>query len=145
MSGKNFSASVKDWSDKVKRMTDEIVQESVRLLLAELVRNMPVDTGNLVRSVKVTLNGVVPVDRDPDKTYTDPSAGNAATLLRVKAGQPVYISIRAPYARRVNYGRSSADSAGRFFNQAGAFFFEVTASKWQVIVDQAVANVKARG
>ena len=144
MSNKSFSASVTDWSDKVKRMNDEIVRESARLLLAELVRNMPHETGNLARSVKVTLNGIVPVDRDPDKIYTDLSGANAATLLQVEAGQNVYVSIPAPYAKRVNYGQSSTDGAGRYFNQAGSFFFEITASKWQTIVNQAVANVKAK-
>jgi hypothetical protein len=122
---------------------DEILREATALLVEELVKAMPYETGNLSRSIKVSLDGVVPMDRDPKAKYVDPSSENAATLLNAEVGKPVYISITAPYAKAVNYGRTGG-SGGEHYNIGGSFFVLVAANKWPVIVRQAVANVQAR-
>lgn len=127
------------WADREKRKLNDILQESVRLLVAEVVKAMPLDTGNLSRSIEVSLDGVRPMDRDPNATYLDPSAANAATLVQAKAGKPVYISVTAPYAQRINQGYTRDG-----VNQSGTFYILIGANKWPVVVRQAIENVKAK-
>jgi hypothetical protein len=93
---------------------------AVRLLTGELVKAMPHESGNLSRSVEISLDGIRPVDQDPRATYVDPSAENAATLLQARAGKPVFISIKAPYAVKANYGGD---------NRQGTFFVLIAANK----------------
>jgi hypothetical protein len=127
------------WTRKAQVMTDEVLQVSIGLLVEELVKAMPVDTGNLVNSVEISLDGIKPVDKDPKATYTDPSAENAAVLKQAKPGEKVYISVKAPYAVKANYGQTQGNA-----NRPGHFFMIIAANKWPVVVRRATEIVKAR-
>jgi hypothetical protein len=138
---KGFAESVRQWTKEAKDKNNRILQEAIRLLLAEVIDAMPKEDGNLSNSVRVGFDGVQPVDRDNRATYADPSGPNAAALMQVEAGKPVYISVTAPYALRANYGFTGQDALGRFFNNRGAFYIQIGEAKWNGFVRKAAANV----
>ena len=138
---KGFGATVSEWVKEAKDKNNRILQEAIRLLLAEVINAMPKQDGDLANSVQVGFDGVKPIDRDNRASYADPSGSNAMSLLQVEAGKPVYISITAPYALRANYGFTGQDALGRFFNNRGTFFVQIGEAKWNGFVRQAAASV----
>lgn len=139
---KSFSEQVRQFNKEAKDKNNRILQEAIRLLLAEVIKAMPEQDGNLANSVRVGFDGVQPIDHDNRATYTDPSGSNAASLLQVEAGKPVYISVTAPYAMRANYGFSGQDALGRMFNNRGHFYIQIGEAKWNGFVRQAAATVR---
>ena len=139
---KSFSEQVRQFNKEAKDKQNRILQEAIRLLLAEVINAMPKEDGNLANSVQVGFDGVKPIDHDNRATYADPSGSNAMSLLSVEAGKPVYISITAPYALRANYGFTGQDALGRLFNNRGAFYIQIGEAKWNGFVRQAAASVK---
>lgn len=107
--------------------------------------NVPVDTGNLARSL-LAQEGVMP-NIKPDG---DDGEGNfvgqdiGPVLLSLELGDKVHLGYQAAYARRMNYGFVGEDSLGRNYNQSGLGFAEKAAAKWPQIVNGVVVDLRAR-
>ena len=88
---------------------------------------VPVKTGNLARSVVISLT-------PPTIKEGDAQGDVTSALATMKPGDTIYLGWQAKYSRRQNYGFVGEDSLGRFYNQAGFGFAEATAAKWPEIV-----------
>ncbi|MEC3912181.1 hypothetical protein U5A82_17380 [Sphingobium sp. CR2-8] len=98
---------------------------------------VPVKTGNLARSVVISLTP--PTIKDGDAT------GDVTSALAVmKPGDTIYLGWQANYSRRQNNGFAGTDSLGRTYNQAGFGFAEATAVKWPSIVQEQAMKMRGK-
>lgn len=102
----------------------------------------PLDTGNLSRSVTLSFT---PIKRDPPGYHADKRQNFEVTARKLKPDTPFYISYRAAYAHRVNYGYVGTDSLGRNYNQSGRAFLEGYAAQFPQVVARAVARLNNGG
>lgn len=138
----SFSAQVSGFSEQTKRDIPLIFNSAVGKLEDEIKRNRktgggltPVDTGNLIRSIKVSDKAMPKVDT-VEKKYRE----TTFTLGPNSMSKPVYIGVQAVYGPRMNYGFVGTDSLGRNYNVTGAYFVEGAASKWRQFVKEAEAE-----
>ena len=135
------------WARETKARLDAVFRNSVQGLADEMRKtgpnggDVPVDTGNLVRSL-VAVKGGLPPRGDPNVTYSAQDIG--PVLLDVKAGDTVSLAWQAIYAHRQNYGFVGEDSLGRTYNQAGRGFLERAAAKWPQIVTKAAIDARTK-
>ncbi|RAI01017.1 hypothetical protein DLJ53_17490 [Acuticoccus sediminis] len=100
MARDSFSKAVDDWIAKAERRLDEVVARSAHDVVAEAQRpraaggRMPVDSGQLRRSLRVKIDGTV--------RATGSEASVAALLM--KAGQTLTAEWTAKYAAHVEFG-----------------------------------------
>lgn len=168
----NFAASVDDWTKQATARLEAVFRMSVQDVVAEMQRvgpsvastraaiaagkgvgpaapggeggRMPVDTGFLRASLRVTVGAPAPLatggDRDGPVAY-NPEA-YALTIASLQIGDVVFAAYTAVYARRVNYGFTGTDNLGRSFSQRGYHFVDLAAQKWQQIVTANVAKLR---
>ena len=135
------------WARETKARLDAVFRNSVQGLADEMRKtgpnggDVPVDTGNLVRSL-VAVKGGLPPRGGPNVTYSAQDIG--PVLLDVKAGDTVSLAWQAIYAHRQNYGFVGEDSLGRTYNQAGRGFLERAAAKWPQIVTKAAIDARTK-
>lgn len=120
-------------------------QVSVGDLATELTRtranggNLPHLTGNLMRSLLAS-TAAMPKIGASGQIYAGVDAGVVAASITLE--DTVYLGYQAAYARRMNYGFIGADSLGRQYNQAGAYFVERARDMWPQIVNNAANKVR---
>lgn len=109
--------------------------------------NLPVDTGFLRASLKVTLGGDVPSLQDT------PTGGKAVNynegqvelvLAGAALGDVITAAYTAKYARRIEYGFNGTDSLGRTYSQSGSRFVALAAQQWNRIVNEVATEAQAR-
>lgn len=100
----------------------------------------PVDTGNLSRSVTISFQ---PINRDPSGYHAPQRQNFDYVARRMKPDSAVWISYRAAYAWRVNFGYVGTDSLGRQYNQSGRGFLEGYVSQWPMVVNRAIARLNS--
>lgn len=139
---KNFTAQVRDWSEKALRNADLVVKDAAQGVLGDMterqasikdtgsfvIGKVPVDTGYLIGSQIAELNGSV-VSRGTYGTPPDYSAAVAGMEL----GDTVAGYFTAEYAPMVEYGTSKFP---------GRFFVREAISGWQARVDASAAKFK---
>lgn len=141
----SFSDSVRRNVDRSKDDFAKVRRRAVTLLGEEMAKTkpeggrVPVDTGNLARSLLASKEGMPKASDAP--SYGSNVGAVAATL---QPHEPVWIGYQAVYARRQNYGFVGADSLGRVYNQQGNYFVEHAISMWPEIVRQAVKEVSGK-
>lgn len=105
--------------------------------------NMPVDTGFLRASLRVTKDSPLGMTAASTTgvaiTYSDAAA--ALVIGTAEIGDTLYASYTAKYAARINYGFAGTDSLGREYNQRGYQFVGLAAQKWPQIVSAVVARL----
>lgn len=121
---KAFEKQIADWIKQTEDDMHQVVREGTKLLIQDLQAAMPVESGNLRRSVTASRTPII-TPAAPDHVFTDQTAENNAVIDSTNIGDPLYVSIPAAYAAKEEYG-----SGGR----AGKFFFTRTASKWRGII-----------
>lgn len=135
------------WAKEAKARLNAVFRTSVQGLAAEMRKtgpnggDVPVDTGNLVRSL-LAVKGGLPPQGSPDAEYAAQDIG--PVLLSVKAGDTVSLAWQAIYAHRQNYGFVGEDSLGRTYNQSGRGFLERAAAKWPQIVTKAAIDARTK-
>lgn len=144
MSNKDFGASVEAWATETQERLTAVRRRAVVLLGEEMIHTkpnggrLPFETGNLAKSQQASTEAMPKIGEGP---FTGSNVGLVAATLKVD--QPVFIGYQAAYARRMNSGYVGADKLGRTYNQPGNHFAEGAIAKWQQLVTQAVADVKA--
>lgn len=91
-----------------------------------VVGKVPVDTGLLINSVQININGGM-VAKGANKMPPDIVAG----LVGMDLGDTIEAAFTAEYARHVEYGTSS---------MGGRFFVRQAVADWQGHVDRAAAK-----
>lgn len=147
----NFSATVKDFSQKTKEAMDTILREATEDTVQQINLPrakggpMPVDTGFLRNSMAADINGSGEFSTVKPATKDDAGSGSGAVSLLIndfEGGQIMHIAWTAVYAARVNYGYVGEDSLGRNYANPGAGFIESGAARWPHFVDEAVERNK---
>lgn len=134
-----FAAQIKDWSEKAKRNIDLVIKGSAQDVFELATRRqasvketggsyvegrVPVDTGELIGSQRLTINGSV--------VGTGPVAYEAV-IAGMKTGDVSVLAFTAAHARPMEYGTS------RF---GGRFFVRNAVQQWQRIVEMNAAQFK---
>jgi hypothetical protein len=102
---------------------------------------MPIDTGNLRRSLTVSKTSMPQIK--PDQTEFS-EEDLSAIILTLFLGETAFLGFQAAYAARMNYGFVGADSLGRMYNQPGFGFVDAVAQRWDQIIAEAEATVRSR-
>lgn len=139
----SFAKSIGAWASATEKRIDAVHKGSLEKLSMEMTRtvseggNVPLDTGNLYRSLAADNNAM-------PKTADGPFTGSNATavIAKTRIDQPVWFGYQAGYARRMNFGFVGADSLGRVYNQNGYHFVERAISMWPQIVSETVQELK---
>lgn len=139
----SFANIVGKWASETPERLRATYRRSVELLGEEMTLTipkggrLPVDTGNLARSLQASAAGM-------PKTSDSPASGSnlGAVAATLELHQSVWLGYQAVYARRQNYGFVGADSKGRAYNQQGHYFVEGAIANWQNIVNKAVAELR---
>lgn len=141
----DFAAQVKGWTERTKKAQEHIFRMSVQRLVDAMLLpkqrggNMPVDTGNLRRSLLASTSAM-PSIRKGEETFPDNTGQIALTIANASVNDTLYLGFQAAYARRMEYGFIGTDSLGRNYNQQGNHFVSLAVQKWQQIVDKAVGD-----
>lgn len=127
---------------KVKAAPQIIVDEMANTMTQYVTVGglTPVDTGNLSRSVTISFT---PINRDPDGYHAPQRQNFDYVARRMPADGTAFISYRAAYAHRLNYGFVGTDILGRSYNQAGRAFLEGYVSQFPVVVNRAIARLNS--
>lgn len=135
---KSFAASVRGWSEKAKRSAEYVVRGSVQDVAELMTRRqasvkdtggtyqegfVPVDTGELINSQQVSLNGGV---------IATGAVSYAAVVSGMELGDTIEAVFTAEHGRWLEYGVS-----GRF---GGRFFVRNAVQQWDAIVQQNAAQ-----
>jgi len=148
-SGLSFGAQVSEWV-----LAEKEREEAVFLTAAQMVANevretipeggrLPIDTGNLRRSLMASTASMPAVREGEDQTFSD--SGVEMVIAGAQLGGTIWLGFQANYALRREFGFVGADSLGRVYNETGAGFVEAVAQRWAThIVPAAEAAVKGR-
>lgn len=139
----SFAETIGKWASQTPERVEAVYKRSLEKLAMEMTRTraeggtVPVDTGNLYRSLVASTGGM-------PKTSAQPSAGSNvnSVITTLRPNQPVWFGYTAAYARRMNFGFVGADSLGRAYNQQGNHFVERAIALWPEIVSGAVLEVR---
>ncbi len=93
---------------------------------------LPFKTGNLMRSFWLSTSEFAVIAANQQKFEGMQDFVSVAERLEI--GDIAYLSLRAAYAHRRNYGFVGTDSLGRNYNDEGTGFIERTALLWPTIV-----------
>jgi hypothetical protein len=140
-------ADMGKWGEKAKRNTTMVMRSSVQKLATDLMEDTgrgegqtPFEFGNLRNSLLASTAAMPAVRGGEDQEFSDPSGSITLTIATAKIGQTIWLGFQAAYARRLNHGFTGTDKLGRQYNQAGRFYVESKANKWQSYVDDAAAE-----
>lgn len=142
MAGKTFSATVDAWAQKSQRRMDYIAKESAQRVFMQANHNVPVDTGFAQASFRATLNSpdvsiaFRPMDAPPGK-----SQGGGQSFFPDDDAIALVIN-SATIGQDVIYGTWVANYITYLEDRIG--FARLAAQNWSMIVDQVVAEAKAR-
>lgn len=139
----SFSESVGAWANATEKRLSAVHKKAVEKLAMEMTRtraeggNVPVDTGNLYRSLLASTTAM-------PKTAEGPFPGSnvASVIATLRLNDTIWIGFQAKYAKRQNFGFVGADALGRVYNQPGNHFVERAIAMWPQIVREAVEEVK---
>jgi len=139
----SFAEAVGSWASATERRLSAVHKRAVEKLAMEMTRtraeggNVPVDTGNLYRSLLASTTAM-------PKTAEAPFAGSnvPSVIATLRLNDTLWLGFQAKYARRINFGFVGADALGRVYNQQGAHFVERAIAMWPQIVREAVEEVK---
>lgn len=139
----SFSEAVGSWASATERRLSAVHKKAIEKLAMEMTRtraeggNVPVDTGNLYRSLLASTTAM-------PKTAEAPFSGSnvPSVIATLRLNDTLWLGFQAKYARRQNYGFVGADALGRVYNQQGAYFVERAIAMWPQIVREAVEEVK---
>lgn len=138
-----FADQLSAWAKETEDRTTAVYRRSVELLAEEMTRTkpnggrVPVDTGNLYRSLLASKTGM-------PKTASGPFSGSdvGAVTATLKLGEATWLGYQSVYARRRNSGFVGADKLGRVYNEAGDHFVEGAIEKWPAIVAKACEEIQ---
>ena len=134
------------WAQRQKEMVKLLPSAVVEAVANSMATRIgvggftPVDTGNLSRSVWISAS---PIQRDGPGYQSPNRQDYRAASMVAKDGNAAFISYRAQYAHRTNYGFHGADSLGRIYNQSGMGYLEANIARFPQIVSNVISRIRA--
>ena len=133
---KEFQATVDAWVLKTRNRLENVVKQSAQDVIETMQLpvqkggNMPVKTGFLRSSLRITIGGPATglLDRPADYNYPDAEDRTyELTILGAKLGDSIYAVYLANYAASQEYGSGTREGKG---------FRRLAAQQWPQIVDK---------
>ena len=146
----SFHAQVSDWAGASKERLTAVFRDATQTVANEVRKpkaaggNMPVDLGNLRRSLMASTAALPSVQTGNDQTFADNDGQITLVIAGAQLGQTIYLGFQAGYARRREYGFDGADSLGRYYSERGDGFVRLTAQRWPEIVAESARKIQRR-
>lgn len=138
----SFAAQVDAFVAQTQQRIDAVFRESAQRIIGVMQTpvgaggNMPVDTGFLRASLRVTLDAPIPGDqRNPGSVVGYDDSGVALSIAGAPLGSTLFATYGANYAVHQEYGTSK---------MAGRAFVRLAAAQWQQTVSEVSAELKQR-
>ncbi|MCP1550710.1 MULTISPECIES: HK97 gp10 family phage protein [Methylorubrum] len=140
----SFAAQVNDFVRQTQRRMEAVFRESAQRVITEMQTpvaqggNMPVDTGFLRASLRITKDAPLPMGAgrpDDAKTYAYNPTAASLVLAGAGIGDTLFASYTANYAGFVHYGREG---------RPGRQWVTMAAQRWPTIVAQVSAELQGR-
>lgn len=131
--GMNFGAEVEAWCLKVPAVIEAIFKASVQELVSQLNDLVPRDTGFLQSSLLASTSEMPLLNRAPGAII--PAGQIELVINAAELGETIYLGYTANYGAYVHYGTSK---------MPGRPWVDMVAQRWQSIVDQKTAELKAK-
>jgi len=147
---RGFSNAVNKWTLATQERSEQAFQNASLDFYDALAAATPVDTGNLRNSLIASVNGSAspsvtgPGNTSSDSTYRGGAEQSIGNIMSAKIGDRISYIYLASYARRLNYGFTGTDSAGRMINQAGRFWVEAVGSRYRAIMRAAATRLRMK-
>lgn len=139
-------AQLPEWSDRVIRNLDLILREAVQAIFdlatetqasstetgTFVVGAVPVDTGHLIGSAQIIMNGQAVAEGSPE---ANAAPDYTIAIAQLEGGDVIELAFTAEYARHVEYGHG---------NVPGRFYVRTAVAQWQKVVNEAVVKVVGR-
>ena len=142
-----FSAQVSSWVRETKERQTAVFRIAVQSVADDMLTtvhnggNMPIDTGNLRRSLRGSTSAM-PSIRDGVVAFSSDGGQIELTIAGAEITDTIYLGFQAAYGPRMNYGFTGTDKLGRKYNQAGFHFVDKAAQKWPQFVAEAIREVR---
>lgn len=140
----SFAAQVNDFVRQTRRRMEAVFRESAQRVVTEMQTpvaqggNMPVDTGFLRASLRITKDAPLPMGlgrTDDAKTYAFNPTAASLVIAGAGIGDTLFASYTANYAGFVHYGREG---------RPGRQWVTMAAQRWPAIVAQVSAELQGR-
>lgn len=140
----SFAAQVNDFVRQTQRRMEAVFRESAQRVVSEMQTpvaeggNMPVDSGFLRASIRITKDAPVPMGLgrpDDSKTYAYNPTAASLVIAGAGLGDTLFASYTANYAGHVHYGREG---------RPGRQWVTMAAQRWPAIVAQVSAELQGR-
>lgn len=133
----SFGSEVGGWIEKAEAKLLLATRKITLEAFSEVILMSPVDTGRFRGNWQCAI-GQMPIGEAPFG-IEDPSGSIAIALVeelveKIENFEAIWLVNNLPYARRLEYGWS---------DQAPGGMVRITAQRWQPIVNQVVAQIKA--
>lgn len=135
---RDFSAQVDDWVRASSERLNAVFRESVQRTVAIAQSNVPVDTGFLRASVRMSKSSMPPLRErrgDRKRKWDRAEANVTLTLAGAKVGDTLFVGYTAHYAVFVEYGTS---------RMAAQPFVGPAVQQWDKTVASVVEELKQR-
>jgi hypothetical protein len=131
----NFSAQVDNWVKQTKERTEAVFKTATELVIQDIITRTPIDTGFLVASMTVSLQGMPSIDiaARPITGQSYSSQPFALTIEGAEIGDTIYAGFVASYAAYVEFGTK---------HFSGRAMVRLAAQAWPQHVAAATAEVR---
>lgn len=146
----SFHAQVSAWAAQSQQRLTNVFRDATQTVANEVRKpkskggNMPVDLGNLRRSLMASAATMPTVRTGKDQEFAENDGAISLVIAGASIGQTIYLGFQAGYARRREYGFSGADALGRHYSEAGDGFVRLTAQRWPEIVADSAWKIQRR-
>lgn len=154
----SFSAIISNWTKVVAEAVDAVMKNSAQRLVKELndeVTRLVYDppevdgykrTGFLRASLVASTEAMPTLITDGDGAEKSADAHMGPLVLVINGWEgdaTLYLGYTAAYGARIHYGYTGPDSLGRTFAQSPRPWVTLVCQRWETIVAEEAAKVKA--
>jgi hypothetical protein len=170
MAQPSFEAQVSAWVAQTQQRMTAVFRDAAQTVANEVRRtipqggNMPIDTGNLRRSLMASTSSVPQIVDNAEQTFGENDGQISLVIAGAQISQTIYLGFQASYARIMEYGSSphiiepkKAHALRWYEGGASVFakrvkhpgtkpyaFVRTTAQRWPQIVSESAARIQSR-
>lgn len=133
-----FEVQVRQWVEKAGRRAQAAFRATAQDAVTRVKELTPVRTGYL----RANWTAMQPGEAEPVAGRVPPAE---AAIAQLRLGDRLLVLNPVQYARRVEFGFTGTDAAGRTFNQAGRGMVQQTVAEMPAIAEAAVRRIAEGG
>lgn len=149
--GQQFTADLEAMVLNAQGRMEALARQSIQSTCEQVVRNSPVLTGFFRGNWQPSIGAPPRVQgeqspsentMDADKLSDKTGAQLSLLIRQFKLGQVFWFTNNTIYGRRLEYGFTGRDSAGREVHQRGRFFIRNALARWSDTVRRQAIDLK---